>query len=104
MEEQSMILVRNVFQLRFGKAKDAKDNWKELRSILDRSTSDGRARAMLDVVGPFYTFVLEMTYPSLAAFESEAGGMMGKAEWKAWYDRFVPLVESGHREIYTLLD
>ena len=25
------------------------------------------------------------------------------AEWKAWYQRFVPLVESGYRELFTVV-
>ncbi|MEW6368246.1 MAG: NIPSNAP family protein [Acidobacteriota bacterium] len=98
-----MILVRNVFRLRFGKAKEAKAHWKEGRALMEK-VGHGKARAMVDVVGPFYTFVLELTYPNLAALEAEQGEIMGKAEWKAWYERFVPLVESGHREVYTLLD
>jgi hypothetical protein len=27
--------------------------------------------------------------------------MMGSAEWERWYARFSPLIESGHREIFS---
>jgi hypothetical protein len=29
---------------------------------------------------------------------------MAAEEWGAWYERFKPLVDSGHREIFTVLD
>lgn len=61
-------------------------------------------RALIDVTGLFHTLVLESTHPSLAAWESAGGGAMAAEEWGAWYERFKPLVDSGHREIFTVLD
>jgi hypothetical protein len=29
---------------------------------------------------------------------------MGVEEWKVWYQKFVPLVESGYREIFTVVE
>lgn len=98
-----MILVRNVFRLKFGKAKEVKALWREGRAIASR-VGGGPERAMVDVTGTFYTFVMEASYPSLAAFEGEGAQLMAADEWKRWYERFVPLVESGYREIFTVLD
>jgi NIPSNAP protein len=99
-----MIVVRNVFQLKFGKAKDALALWKEGREIAKRTGSGEAMRAMTDLVGPFYTLVMEEEYPSLAEMEREMQSEMGAEEWKGWYQKFIPLVESGYREVFTLVE
>lgn len=99
-----MIVVRNVFRLKFGKAKDALALWKEGRQIAQRVGSSGSMRAMTDLVGPFYTLVMEEEYPSLADMERELKSEIGADEWKVWYQKFVPLVESGYREVFTLVE
>jgi hypothetical protein len=96
-----MIVVRNVFQLKFGKAREAKALWKEGFKIAKKY--GGPSRAMTDYVGPFYTFVLESTYKDLTDYEKSLKKVLGAKEWSRWYQKFMPLVESGYREIYTLL-
>ncbi|MEO8347417.1 MAG: NIPSNAP family protein [Acidobacteriota bacterium] len=99
-----MIVVRNVFRLKFGKAKDALALWKEGREIARRTGSGEKMRAMTDLVGTFYTLVMEEEFPSLADMEREMQSEMGAEEWKGWYQKFVPLVESGYREIFTVVE
>lgn len=98
-----MILVRDVFQLKFGKAKEAKALWKEATAIRERSGPQS-LRALVDLTGPYYTFVMESTYEDLSAFEKSLKDTMSKAEFGNWYQKFVSLVESGKREIYTVVD
>lgn len=98
-----MILVRDVFQLRFGKAKEAKTLWKEGAQIEKRLGYEP-SRCMFDLTGQYYTFVMESTYTDLASFEQAMQKVMSSSEFSAWYQKFVPLVESGRREIFTLLD
>jgi hypothetical protein len=98
-----MILVRDVFQLKFGKAKNAKALWKKGNAI-NRKLGYGRGRAMMDLVGTYYTFVLETTYKDLADYDRALKKVFRVKEWSSWYKQFMPLVESGHREIYTVLD
>lgn len=99
-----MIVVRNVFQLKFGKARDALALWKEGREIARRTGSPESMRAMTDLVGSFYTLVMEEEYESLSAMEKAMERDMGVEEWKAWYQKFVPLVENGYREIFTVVE
>jgi len=99
-----MIIVRNVFRLKFGKAKDALALWKEGRQIAQRTGSGGGMRAMTDLVGPFYTLVMEEQFESLAEMEKEMQSEMGAEEWKGWYQKFVPLVDSGYREVFTVVE
>ena len=102
-----MVVIRNVFQLKFGKAREAVAIVKEGIAIQQRLSAsagiDVRHRVLTDITGPFYTLVLELTVPGIAAFEQSAGTIMGHAEWQANYQKLVPLVESGYREILTVV-
>jgi hypothetical protein len=84
-----MILLRDVFQLKFGKAREVH--------------GETRSRAMVDLTGEFYTFVTEATYDSLAAFEKALKDVTARSEFRTWYQKFVPLVESGRHESYTVV-
>jgi hypothetical protein len=59
---------------------------------------------LTDVTGPFYTVVLEITAPNLAAFEGGAPRLMGDKDWQANYQKIGSLVDSGYREIFTLVE
>ena len=98
-----MIVVRNIFQLKFGKAKDAKALIKENQELM-KKYGHTTSRFMTDLTGDFYTFVMETTYDNLTAFEKSSQDAMGAKEFEQWYSKFVPLVKSGRREIYNLLD
>lgn len=41
---------------------------------------------------------------SLAEFEQSAPSIMGSVEWRDWYQRFVPLCESGCREVCNMVE
>jgi hypothetical protein len=40
----------------------------------------------------------------LATLETTQTQIMSDKDWQANYQKFVPLVESGHREIYTIVE
>ena len=79
--------------------KDGRAIEKRVMSGLDYSS-----RVLTDVTGPFYTLVLEITVPDLATFEKNSPRLFGDKEWQAHYQKVAPLVESGHREIFTIVD
>jgi len=97
-----MILVRNVFQLKFGKAREATALMKENEALAKRHGNQS-IRYLTDLSGPFYTLVMEMTFDSLAALEKSQSDMMGSKEFADWYQKFTPLVESGYRELFTVV-
>jgi hypothetical protein len=101
-----MIVVRNVFQLKFGKAREAVALVKEGVAIQKRALSGAEfsTRVLTDVTGPFYTLVLETTVPNLAAFESYAPKLFADKDWQANYQKVSGLVESGRREIYSVVE
>ncbi|HTR81485.1 MAG TPA: hypothetical protein VMM58_07625 [Bacteroidota bacterium] len=99
-----MILVREIFQLKFGKAKEAKAAWKEAVVIMKKFNIP-TGRAFTDLTGPYYTFVLENTHKDLAEFEASMKNDLGMKEFGEWYQtKFIPLVESGRREIFTIVE
>jgi hypothetical protein len=101
-----MVVIRNVFRLKFGKVREALPIVKEGLAIQKRALT-GTAfstRILTDVTGPFYTLVLELTVPNLVSFEAEAPRLMGDKDWQANYQKLTPLVESGYREIFTVVE
>jgi hypothetical protein len=99
-----MIVVRNVFQLKFGKAKEGVELWKEGLALSKRLGFRAKSsRVLTDSVGKFYTVVFEVTFDSLADFENAAKGMMSQAEWQAWYQKISAITESGYREIMNIV-
>ena len=98
-----MIIVRDVFSLKFGKARETKAVMQESKKIM----SDDRlkkSRVLFDLVGPAYTMVLENNYASLSEYESEMAVVFSKTEWQNWYQKLIPLVEQSHREIFTVME
>jgi len=98
-----MILVRDIFQLKFGKAREAKALLKEGMAI-EKKFGYGPSRVLTDLTGPYYTFVMESTYQSLSDYEKAMKSTLGAEEWGKWYQKFIPLVESGKREIFTIAE
>jgi hypothetical protein len=99
-----MILVRDVFQLKVGKAKEAKALFQEVSALMKKHNM-AQSRALTDLTGTYYTFVWETTYPSLAAWEGAMNDPKGAEEFGAWYQKFAPLLETGgRREIFTVVE
>ena len=94
-----------LFRLKFGKAREAVALFKEGIAIQKRvgAERDFPTRLLTDVTGPFYTVVLEITVPTLAAFEGDAPRVMGDKDWQANYQKIGALVESGYRDIFTVV-
>jgi len=94
-----MILVRNIFQIKFGRMKEAREMWKEGMKFLN---SANHPRLLTDLTGPFYTLIMESTHKDLASLEADMRNDMSQAAFGAWYQKFIPLVDSGRREMYTI--
>ncbi|MGE0406953.1 MAG: hypothetical protein AB7O65_11690 [Candidatus Korobacteraceae bacterium] len=101
-----MIVIRNVFRLKFGKAREAVALFKEGIAIQKRVGSglDFSTRLLTDLTGPFYTVVLEITAPNLTTYEAQAPRLMGDKDFQANYQKTTPLIESGYREIFTVVE
>ena len=98
-----MVIVHNVFRLKFGKAREAVALMKDGIAIQKRLGVDVNQRLLTDVTGPFYTLILELTLPNLGALETTLSTVMSNAEVQANYAQFSALVESGHRDVFNLV-
>jgi hypothetical protein len=98
-----MIIVRDIFQLKFGKAKEAMALLKEGIEIMKKSGFK-LDRVLTDLTGQFYTLVMESSYKSLTDYENMAVSNGDSSDWRAWYQKFVPLVESGRREMFRTVE
>ncbi len=98
-----MIIVRDVFRLKFGMAKETKTLMQESKKIMNEDRLK-KSRILFDLVGPSYTMVLESSYVNLSEFEKEMGNTFNKAEWQSWYQKFIPLIEKSYREIFTVME
>ena len=101
-----MIVVRDIFRVKFGQSKQATDLWKEGIGINQR-LGHGRnsTRLLTDVAGqPYYTLILESTFDSLAQWEQSGQAVRKDAAWRTWYQKLVPLIDTGHREILSVIE
>ena len=96
-----MILVRDVFQAKYGKGDELVALFKEFGEISDWGSGQ---RLLTDLSGEFFTVVTETEVESLAEFERLRDEEFGKPEFADWFARMMPLVESGRREFYTIVE
>ncbi len=98
-----MYVVRDIFQLHFGKARDAIELLKEIKPHMD-ALGFPAFRVLTDYAGSaYYTVILEAEYESLSAYEASLAKELQDATWRAWYAKFSALGVSGHREILRLV-
>ncbi len=98
-----MIVVRNVFYLKFGKSRDAMALWPEGLKML-REAGAKNLRLLTDSIGRFYTCVHESEYEHYGEFEAVLERASQTPEWREWHDKLSPLVEQGHREVFRLTE
>jgi hypothetical protein len=102
-KEKAMIIVRDVFQAKWGRGDELVALFKELRSKW-QGRGGGRfaVRILTDASGPFFTIVTESEVESIAAWEEYAKTAFAEPDFAAWFTRSMELVESGRREFYHL--
>ena len=99
-----MIVVRDIFYLKFGKAKDAKVLLEEGK-VINKKFGFDNSRALTDLVtNHSYTLILESTWNNITAWEAAMKEGRGAKDWQNWYQKFIPLVESASREILNIAE
>ncbi len=93
-----MILVRDIFQAKYGKGGDLVALFKEAR----QTWPDYGVRILTDASGQMFTVVTEEEAESIAAWERGLSEIFANPEFEKWFNRMVPLVESGRREFYNI--
>jgi hypothetical protein len=93
-----MIVVRDVFQAKYGKGGELVALLKEVQPDMPQ----GYQRILSDASGPFFTIVTEIEVASLAEWENAMKEVFANPKFGEWFERMVPLVESGRREFYNV--
>ena len=94
-----MIIIRDVFQLRFGEAKEAIPLLEQGVAAL-KEAGYPVERILADVTGEYYTLVMESRVESLSQYEQAEASIRDVDAWQQAYRRFVPLVRAGRREVF----
>lgn len=96
-----MIVVRGVFQAKYGKGDELVRLLKEAHVMWP---SGRNARILTDLSGPFFTVVSETEYDSFSIWEANTQQIFGDTRFAAFFERMTPLVENGRREFYSLVE
>ncbi len=101
-----MIVIHDIFYAKFGKAKEVRELLKEGIALFKRLGAPALSvRLLTDLVGqPYYTFIMETTWESLAAWEQAGKAMHGNVEMKTWYDKFAIWIDNGERKLYSVVE
>jgi hypothetical protein len=94
-----MIVVRGVFQAKYGKGDELVQLLKEGSALWP---SGRNARILTDLSGPFFTVVSEAEYDSFGAWEATGPAIFGDPRFAGWFERMTTLVEGGRREFYNV--
>jgi len=97
-----MIIERNVFHLKFGKAKEARALWKDYLDLVKKKDPSMEIRLLTDLTGTGYTLVIEIHIKSFIDITPVIAHMVSTAEWRTFYDQFIPLCESAERRMYKI--
>lgn len=98
-----MYIVRDIFQLKFGHFKAAKDLLNEAFQQKLMPENAKQSRVLSDFTGDSYRLIFEAGFESLSEFEASLTNSMAKPAWQQWYMRFKEQVESSQREILKIV-
>jgi hypothetical protein len=102
-----MLLVRDVFQARYGRGDELVALFKELSSHWEAGQQQVKPqefRIMTDASGTFFTVVTEILVEDFATWERLTEAEFALPQFAEWFQRMMPLTESGHREFYHLVE
>jgi hypothetical protein len=106
IRRQTMILVRLVFQAKFGHAAQVVAGFKQAAEIARSAGEKGphHVRILTDLSGPFDTVIQELEYDSLDDFMKAQAAMFADPRWQemARNGGFGDGVVSGSKEFYTV--
>jgi len=98
-----MILVRQTFQAKYGKAGEVVGHMREASSVFSQAIGHGHSwRVLTDLTGPFDTVVLEIHAESMAEWEQMRSSMFQHAAFRETIVPMMDLLESGNCQIFTI--
>jgi hypothetical protein len=100
-----LLLVRQVFQAKYGHGDTLVGLFQEFNTRMQEEGGNApHFRILTDATGPFFTVITEIEAASFAAWEGEFSAAMNGPWMGEWFSRMMPLVESGRREFYNIIE
>lgn len=99
-----MLIARQVFQAKYGRGDELVALFKGFNARMQEDGLSVRFRILTDATGPFFTVVTEIEVESFAAWEGSFRELMARPWMTEWFGRMMPLVESGSREFYNVVE
>ena len=96
-----MILVRTVFQVKWGKMDEVLSAMAEMRAM-GEAMGMPAGRILTDLGGQMFTFVQEFEVESLDQWQQGRQEMFSNPEWQAMAARMPDVFESGRVEFYNI--
>jgi hypothetical protein len=94
-----MMLVRDVFQAKYGKGNELVALFKEGYRTWGEKIN---TRILSDASGSFFTVITEMEIEKFSAWEKSLSDILSHPDFGDWFARMEPLVVSGSREFYNI--
>ncbi len=101
-----MLLVRDVFQAKYGRGDELVALCKEIMAHWKSSsgaTAFHEAKLLTDASGPFFTIVTEIVVDDFAGFEKALAAEFALPEFANWFERMMAVTDSGRREFYHIV-
>ena len=96
-----MLLIRDVFKTKPGKAKNLVNIMKQAIPFME-AAGFSNVKLMTDVVSNYWTVVLQSEVESLAGFESKVSGFSSRPELAEIMKGYIDNIEGGYREIFKI--
>jgi len=93
------IIVRNVFQAKYGRGDELVALMKEAQEKMGLPFE----RILTDASGQFFTVVTEQEVASLAEWERMLPKLFADKRFGAWFQKMSALVDGGRREFYNVV-
>ena len=94
-----MMLVRDVFQAKYGKGNELVTLFKEGQKTWGEQIN---MRILSDASGSFFTVVTEMKMEKFTDWDKSLSDILSHPGFGDWFARMEPLVVSGSREFYNI--
>ena len=98
-----MLLIRDVFRCKPGKARELAERFKKTIPSMESDDGFRNVRVMVDYVATYWTVVLEGEVESIEQFDGHMAQFSARPEVREILSGYMDLVEGGHREIYRIV-
>jgi hypothetical protein len=94
-----MVIVRDVFQVNWGKSNELVALFKGARSVFPDEFGH---RILTDASGQFFTVVVETEVANIGEWEKLRDRIFKKKEFVQWFEKSAEIIETGRREFWTV--